>query len=108
VYKEINKTSFWEDISRKEYGISSQAYNLKRLNNNKEDGSVIVYDKQNINNSSNKQNINNNLANTTNKPELIVNDKPITEYMQIDLFIFLIDINVFQYAQIINKLIFFV
>jgi hypothetical protein len=98
MYKEINKTFSWENISRAEYGTSDQANNLKRLNNNKENGDVIVYDKKNVNNNSNKQNNNaikrntnnnsiniNNSTNTTNKPELIINNKPITEYIQIDL-----------------------
>jgi hypothetical protein len=80
MYKEINKTSSWENISRAEYGISDQANNLKRLNNNKENGNVIVYNEQNINNNAIKRN-----TNTTNKPELIINNKPITEYIQIDL-----------------------
>jgi hypothetical protein len=98
MYKEINKTSSWENISRAEYGTSNQANNLKKLNNNKEDGNIIVYNKQNVNNNSNKQNVNNNSnkqnandnsikqkTNTTNNLELIINNKPITEYIQIDL-----------------------
>jgi prophage tail gpP-like protein len=77
VYKEINKSSSsWQDIARKEYGTPDKADNLKRLNNGKEDNNIIVYDSQNTNN---------NPTNITNKPELIINNKPITEYIQIDL-----------------------
>jgi hypothetical protein len=77
MYKEISKTSSWEDISRKEYGTPLQADNLKRLNNNKEYGNIIAY------NGNNK--INNTNSNATNKPQITVNNNPITEYIQIDL-----------------------
>jgi hypothetical protein len=82
MYRQVEKNTSWKNISRAEYGTPSQADNLRRLNNNKEDGNVIVYDKQNTNNT----NLTFNLQHSTfNNIKLFINSKPITEYIQIDL-----------------------
>ncbi|HSQ98084.1 MAG TPA: hypothetical protein VLL98_05215 [Rickettsiales bacterium] len=44
MYKTISKTTSWEEISRAEYGTTSRANDLKKLNNDY-DGNVVVYKK---------------------------------------------------------------
>jgi hypothetical protein len=82
MYKEIKKTSSWEDVARAEYGTSEQANNLRRLNNNKEDGGIIVYDNNKINNANLTFNLQPSIFNNIN---LIINNNHITEYLQVDL-----------------------
>jgi hypothetical protein len=83
MYKEISKTTSWQDISRKEYGTPNKTDSLKRLNNDKEDGDVIVHDS---NNKINNTNLTFNPQHSTfNNIELTIANKPITEYIQVDL-----------------------
>lgn len=43
MFKQLIKTTSWENISRAEYGTTDRANDLEKLNNNKTDGKIIVY-----------------------------------------------------------------
>lgn len=83
MYKPILKKTSWENISRAEYGTSSQANNLEKLNNGKNDGEVIVYRETNYNNNKNN---NGKSSNTTNQDIYIeINNSEIRQIISIDL-----------------------
>jgi len=93
MYKPIFKNTSWENISRAEYGATSQANNLEKLNNKKDNGEVIVYREEynsiNNYNRNNKNDGNNNTENlnTTNNQDLYIeiNNSEIKEFISIEL-----------------------
>lgn len=88
MYKTISKTTSWEEISRAEYGTTSRANDLKKLNNDYE-GNVVVYkkDKSLNTNSANNNNKNNTNTNKTNNDlYLEINNLKIESFIKIDLF----------------------
>ena len=82
MYKPILKNTSWENISRAEYGTTSQANNLQKLNNKKDNGEVIVYRETNYSsaNSAEKLNLTNNQD-----IHIEINNSEIGQFISIDL-----------------------
>lgn len=49
MYKQIYKNTSFENISRSEYGLTTRASDLEKLNNNTSHNKIIIYAKPQIN-----------------------------------------------------------
>ena len=79
MYKQILKNASWQNISRAEYGITSKANNLEKLNNKKDNGKIIIYKETNYNN---KEKLN---AISNQDIYIEINNLEIKEFISIEL-----------------------